>query len=129
MENGDYEYHFSLLQSEAAHFVDTADITPTQYEIWDRRQSKWWGVAKMLSSFIITVKRRNVGKEDGIVDDQVKNLFMENMGKLPNLTIKVDTDFETVTKLCKTIHDLNKSVEKEEKKEELERRNSSSPPH
>ena len=128
MENGDYDYHFSL-QSEAAHYLETADITPTQYTLWDRRQNRWWTVAKNLTSFIITVKRRNVGKEDGIVEEQEKNLFRDNIKKLPTINSKVDADFETVTRLRKTIHDLNKSVEKETKKEELETRNSSTPPH
>ena len=127
MENGDYEYHYSLLQSEANHFVGTGDITPNQFLMWERRQNKWWGLAKNLSSFIITIKRRNVGKEDGIEDPQVKTLFMENIARLPRFTTKVDTDFGVVTRLRKTIHELNKNVENKMRKDELENRNSNSP--
>ena len=59
--------------------LEIADITPNQYLMWERRQSRWWEVAKGLSAFIKTVRRRNVGKENGIQDPQEKTLFMENL--------------------------------------------------
>ena len=124
MDNGEYEYHLSLLQMEATHFGEIANITPNQYLMWERRQSRWWGVAKGLSAFIKTVRRRNVGKENGIQDPQEKALFMENLAKIPVLATKVDNDFGIVNRLRKTVHELNKKAEKEE----LDKRNSSSPP-